>query len=336
MRYLASVQRKGFLEQRALQLLAKELDEYCWASAQGEVGCGAAGRFAPGALVLAHIDAAGRVERLEAADAPLTALLVGMAHCRENLRAQAEEIAAWRESLALQSEELSRRHTAPGNLLDPDPRPLPGGEAVVRRLRRALEQLWAEGAAEVPLAEERHLWQRQWQDTLEQIQLLSEGLAACERLDHRQSDECEQLLSAQKAELSQRKAHQAALAERLIADGHLDIEERQHLEIAQRRAQEHWANLAGSIDRQHRRLERERTACERHLARLGDGPHQRERLAQRLGEAEQRREQLQQQKHDLEHRLAAADARRILYDVQIQPLLGELEALVGQPSGPLD
>ncbi len=332
MRYLASVQRKGFLEQRALQLLAKELDEYCWASAQGEVGCEAAGRFAPGALVVAQIDAAGRVERLEAADAPLTALLVGMAHCRDNLRTQAEEIAAWRESLALQSEELSRRHTAPGNL--PDPRPLPGGEAVVRRLRRALERLWTEGEADGPLAEQRRLWQRQWQDTLEQIQTLSEGLAAFERLDSAQSDGCKQLLSAQQAELSERQAHQVALAERLAADRHLDIEERRRLEVALGRAQEHWANLAGSIDRQRRRLERERAEDERRLARLGDGPYQRERLAQRLGETEQRREQLQQHKHDLEHRLAAADARRILYDVQIQPLLGELEALVGKSSGP--
>ncbi|UFP96171.1 hypothetical protein [Gloeobacter morelensis] len=334
MRYLASVQRKGFLEQRALRLLAKELDEYGWASAQGEVGCAAAGRFACGALVIAHIDAAGRVERLEAADAPLTALLVGMVHWRENLRAQAEEIAAWRESLALQSEELSRRHSAPGHPLDPDPRPLPAGEAVVRRLRRALERLWAEGAAEVPLAEERHLWQRQWQDTLAQIQLLSEGLAAFERLDSAQSDGCKQLLSAQQAELSERQAHQTALAERLAADRHLDIEERRRLKAALERAQERWANLAGSIDRQHRRLERERAEDERCLARLGNGPYQRERLAQRLGETEQRREQLQQHKHDLEHRLAAADARRILYDVQIQPLLGELEALVGKSSEP--
>ncbi len=109
MRYLAIVQRRRFLGQQELQLLAKELGEYSWSAAQGEVSSEAVSRFSPGTLVIAEINANNQIQRIEDAADHLVALLQSFSRFSESFKAQVEEIESWKQSLIYQSQELSRR-----------------------------------------------------------------------------------------------------------------------------------------------------------------------------------------------------------------------------------
>jgi len=108
-RYLAIVQRKRFLGQQELQLLAKELGEYSWTAAQGEISSDLVGRFSPGTLVIADVGPNNAIQRIEDAADHLVALLQSFSRFSESFKAQVEEIESWKQSLIYQSQELSRR-----------------------------------------------------------------------------------------------------------------------------------------------------------------------------------------------------------------------------------
>jgi hypothetical protein len=108
-RYLAIVQRKRFLGQQELQLLAKELGEYSWSAAQGEISSELVGRFSPGTLVIADVSTNNQIQRIEDAADHLVALLQSFSRFSESFKAQVEEIESWKQSLIYQSQELSRR-----------------------------------------------------------------------------------------------------------------------------------------------------------------------------------------------------------------------------------
>ncbi len=113
MRYLATVERKGMFGSPVLQLLSKQVDELCWTGAHGEVSDPNLTKgHKTGDLVIAHISASQKLLRLEAVTEPLLATLHELSDYIRHSMARIEEVENWKQSIALQSEELHRREAS--------------------------------------------------------------------------------------------------------------------------------------------------------------------------------------------------------------------------------
>ncbi|MBC6435432.1 hypothetical protein FM036_38475 [Nostoc sp. HG1] len=110
MRYLATVGTKTLWGVQQLHLHCKEVNKFSWERTQGETRIELSHNFQPGTLVIAHITVANnRLQRLDAAIDPIVATLHEFTNIGRRYKSLAREIEAWKESMALQLEELRRR-----------------------------------------------------------------------------------------------------------------------------------------------------------------------------------------------------------------------------------
>ncbi|MBC8121627.1 MAG: late competence development ComFB family protein [Gemmatimonadaceae bacterium] len=109
MRFLAVVERKRLIGHQQVRLLSKEADEHTWVPARGELGSELANRFGPGTIVIAHITANQRLQRLEEATEQLVSLLHGLSDYVRECKLTMANVESWKQSLAFQSEQLRSR-----------------------------------------------------------------------------------------------------------------------------------------------------------------------------------------------------------------------------------
>ncbi|MDJ0745330.1 MAG: pilus motility taxis protein HmpF [Xenococcaceae cyanobacterium MO_167.B27] len=115
MRYLAEVQRqsKGFMGgfETKLKLLANQRNDRSWSTISGNefIGIEDTSNLGDGALVIANIVNRQVQGKLESASKEILGVLQGFSRLLEKTQSQEEEIKVWKESLTIQSEELSKR-----------------------------------------------------------------------------------------------------------------------------------------------------------------------------------------------------------------------------------
>jgi hypothetical protein len=112
--YLAQVQKKGFLGKTGLRLLAcqKSGDTWGLVSETEPIVTTEANAFGEGSLVLADIANTGQIRSIKEATEWAIHLIqqyLNKGFTPDFLQEQATEIEQWRQSLTLQSQELSRR-----------------------------------------------------------------------------------------------------------------------------------------------------------------------------------------------------------------------------------
>ncbi|MCT7988650.1 hypothetical protein [Laspinema olomoucense] len=112
--YLAQVQKKGFLGKTGLRLIACQKSGDIWAlvSETEPIVTTESNTFGEGILVLADITTAGQIRTINEATEWAINLLkqyLTKGLTPDFLQEQAVEIEQWRQSLTLQSQELSRR-----------------------------------------------------------------------------------------------------------------------------------------------------------------------------------------------------------------------------------
>ena len=114
-RYLAEVQRqsKGFMGgvETKLKLLANQRNDRSWSTISGNefLEIEDVGNLGDGALVIANIVNRQVQGKLESAAKEIIGVLQGFSRLQDKTKSQEEEIEVWKESLTIQSEELSKR-----------------------------------------------------------------------------------------------------------------------------------------------------------------------------------------------------------------------------------
>ncbi|MEY2856725.1 MAG: hypothetical protein RLZZ74_1035 [Cyanobacteriota bacterium] len=115
MQYLAEIQKqsKGFMGgvETKLKLIACQRNDQSWGVVGNEsITVGEASDFGDGALVVVNLGANLQVQgKMELASPKIVAILKNFSRLVEKNQEQEQEINQWKESLAIQSEELSRR-----------------------------------------------------------------------------------------------------------------------------------------------------------------------------------------------------------------------------------
>lgn len=115
MQYLAEIQKqsKGFMGgvETKLKLIACQRNDQSWGVVGNEsITVGEASDFGDGALVVVNLGANRQVQgKMELASPKIVAILKNFSRLVEKNQEQEQEINQWKESLAIQSEELSRR-----------------------------------------------------------------------------------------------------------------------------------------------------------------------------------------------------------------------------------
>jgi len=113
--YLAEIQKqsKGFMGgvETKLKLIACQRNDQSWGVVGNEsITVGEASDFGDGALVVVNLGANRQVQgKMELASPKIVAILKNFSRLVEKNQEQEQEINQWKESLAIQSEELSRR-----------------------------------------------------------------------------------------------------------------------------------------------------------------------------------------------------------------------------------
>jgi chromosome segregation ATPase len=113
--YLAEIQKqsKGFMGgvETKLKLIACQRNDQSWGVVGNEsIMVGEASDFGDGALVVVNLGANRQVQgKMELASPKIVAILKNFSRLVEKNQEQEQEINQWKESLAIQSEELSRR-----------------------------------------------------------------------------------------------------------------------------------------------------------------------------------------------------------------------------------
>ena len=115
MRYLAKVERASFLGKAALQLLARQIDDYLWEkfSREKAIESDIALGVGEGAVVLVYLDES-ETKIVEVEDAvpwvmTLVEQFLSQGITPEFLAKEAERAEQWRQSLTLESQEVERR-----------------------------------------------------------------------------------------------------------------------------------------------------------------------------------------------------------------------------------
>jgi DNA repair exonuclease SbcCD ATPase subunit len=113
--YLAEIQKqsKGFMGgvETRLKLIASQRNDQSWGVVNNEsITIGEASDFGDGALIVVNLGANRQVQgKMELASPKIVAILKNFSRLVEKNQEQEQEINQWKESLAIQSEELSRR-----------------------------------------------------------------------------------------------------------------------------------------------------------------------------------------------------------------------------------
>jgi chromosome segregation ATPase len=122
--YLAEIQKqsKGFMGgvETKLKLIACQRNDQSWGVVGNEsIMVGEASDFGDGALVVVNLGANRQVQgKMELASPKIVAILKNFSRLVEKNQEQEQEINQWKESLAIQSEELSRRQIEMENRLE--------------------------------------------------------------------------------------------------------------------------------------------------------------------------------------------------------------------------
>lgn len=115
MRHLGIVQKKGMMGNLIeLQTFAREEGEFIWRVSKKSIPAekpiaDRLNRFAPGTMVMAEVNDAHVIQRVDDAEDQILALLQGFGRQLESYKNQAQEIETWRESLQYQAEALGTR-----------------------------------------------------------------------------------------------------------------------------------------------------------------------------------------------------------------------------------
>ncbi len=116
MLYLAEVQKQkiGFMggSETKLKLLACQHNDQSWSVVPGNelINAEEANSFGEGALIIVNLGANRQLQgNIESASKRIVSILQGFSRLLEKTKNQEEEIEQWKESLTIQSEELSRR-----------------------------------------------------------------------------------------------------------------------------------------------------------------------------------------------------------------------------------
>lgn len=124
MRYLAEIQKqsKGFMGgfETKLKLLACQRNDRSWSVVPGNefIETDDTGSLGDGALVIVNIANRQVQGKLETAAKEMLVILQGFSRLIEKTKSQEDEIEGWKESLTIQSEELSRREIEMENRLE--------------------------------------------------------------------------------------------------------------------------------------------------------------------------------------------------------------------------
>ena len=124
MRYLAEIQKqsKGFMGgfDTKLKLLACQRNDRSWSVVSGNefIETDDTGNLGDGALVIVDIVNRQVQGKIENATKEMLVILQGLSRLLEKTKSQEDEIEVWKESLTIQSEELSRREIEMENRLE--------------------------------------------------------------------------------------------------------------------------------------------------------------------------------------------------------------------------
>ncbi|MBE9166471.1 hypothetical protein IQ238_02605 [Pleurocapsales cyanobacterium LEGE 06147] len=125
MLYLAEVQKqsKGFMggSETKLKLLACQRNDRSWSIVPGNelIGAEEASNFGDGSLVIVNLSTNRQIQgEPESASKRVIGILQGFSRLLEKTKNQEDEIGQWKESLTIQSEELSRREMEMENRLE--------------------------------------------------------------------------------------------------------------------------------------------------------------------------------------------------------------------------
>jgi DNA repair exonuclease SbcCD ATPase subunit len=122
--YLAEIQKqsKGFMGgvETKLKLIACQRNDQSWGVVGNEsITVGEASDFGDGALIVVNLGANRQVQgKMELASPKIVAILKNFSRLVEKNQEQEQEINQWKESLAIQSEELNRRQIEMENRLE--------------------------------------------------------------------------------------------------------------------------------------------------------------------------------------------------------------------------
>ena len=239
MLYLAEIQKqsKGFMSgvETRLKLIACQRNDRSWGIVNNEsIPAEEANDFGDGALIVVNLDSNRQVQgKIELASPQIITILKNFSRLLEKSQEQEQEINQWKESLAIQSEELSRRQIEMETRLEQveqmeeEFEQLEQQKAEIARAQAETEKIRAEFEAKSAELEGA------WSQLKGQQENLSEQLRQASTLDPQQAQELKQQLSI------------AASANEVVNSLREKLEQAKATIAAQQQTmQSHWDNLS--------------------------------------------------------------------------------------------
>ena len=239
MLYLAEIQKqsKGFMSgvETRLKLIACQRNDRSWGIVNNEsIVAEEANDFGDGALTVVNLDSNRKVQgKIELASPQVITILKNFSRLLEKSQEQEQEINQWKESLAIQSEELSRRQIEMENRLEQveqmeeEFEQLEQQKAEIARAQAETEKIRAEFEAKSAELEGA------WSQLKGQQENLSEQLRQASTLDPQQAQELKQQLGI------------AASANKVVNSLRDKLEQAEATIAAQQQTmQSHWDNLS--------------------------------------------------------------------------------------------
>ena len=206
MRYLAEIQKqsKGFMGgfDTKLKLLAYQRNDRSWSVVSGNefIETDDTGNLGDGALIIVDIANRQVQGKIETASKELIVILQGFSRLLDKTKSQEDEIEGWKESLTIQSEELSRREIEMENRLEQ----LEQMEAEAQKFEKQRQEIAAarQEAEQIQIkfeAQSQEL-EKAWEQLRGKQNLLEQKIQNSKLIDESQADEILTLLESLKAE----------------------------------------------------------------------------------------------------------------------------------------
>ncbi|ELS04993.1 hypothetical protein Xen7305DRAFT_00047300 [Xenococcus sp. PCC 7305] len=206
MRYLAEIQKqsKGFMGgfETKLKLLACQRNDRSWSVVPGNefIENDDIGNLGDGALVIVNITNRQVQGKIETAAKEMIVILQGFSRLLDKTKSQENEIEGWKESLTIQSEELSRREIEMENRLEhleqmeAESEKFEEQRQEIARARQEAEQIKTKFETKSQELEQA------WEQLRGEQNLLTQKLRDSKLIDESQADEILTLLDSLKAE----------------------------------------------------------------------------------------------------------------------------------------
>ena len=278
MLYLAEIQKqsKGFMSgvETRLKLVACQRNDQSWGVVGNEsITIDEASDFGDGALVVVNLGANRQIQgKMELASPKIVTILKNFSRLLEKNQEQEQEIDQWKESLAIQSEELSRRQIEMEARLEQveqmeeEFKQFEQQKAEIAQAQSETESIRAEFEAKSAELEGA------WSQLRGQQENLNEQLKEASVLDPAQADDLKQQLGVVKQ------------VSETVSGLKLKLEQAELATSSQQEAmQHHWDNLSHNLDA----IEAKRHELENITAELNQKKEQVESLQSAISEAEQ-------------------------------------------------